>query len=68
MDQRIAGRPGYGMTEALTEAQRYPLMTEEGRGLLRWLHESEYAPRYNHHCGPRLSAEGLRRDGASVPV
>jgi phenylacetate-CoA ligase len=61
MDAGIAGRSGDGMTEALTEAQRYPLMTEDGRRLLRWLHECDYAPRYNHHCGPRLTAEGLGR-------
>jgi phenylacetate-CoA ligase len=49
------------MAEALNEAQRYPLLTPEGRRLLQWLHECEYAPRYNHHCGNRLSAAGLRR-------
>jgi phenylacetate-CoA ligase len=49
------------MVEALTEQQRYPLMTDEGRRLLEWLHENEFAPRYNHHCGPRLTAEGLDR-------
>ena len=49
------------MVEALIEEQRYPLMTDEGRRLLQWLHESEFAPRYNHHCGPRLTAERLGR-------
>jgi len=49
------------MVEALTQAQRYPFLTGDGRRLLEWLHESEFAPRYNHHCGPRLTAQGLGR-------
>lgn len=47
------------MDEALTEAERYPWLTSGARGLLRWLHEHPSAPRFNHHCGDRLSAAGL---------
>ncbi|MBI5031015.1 MAG: AMP-binding protein [Chloroflexi bacterium] len=49
------------MVEALSESERFPLLTAEGRRLLHWLHENEFAPRYNHHCGDRLTTEGLRR-------
>ena len=49
------------MVETLSETERFPLLTEEGRRLLRRLHENEFAPRYNHHCGDRLTIEGLRR-------
>jgi phenylacetate-CoA ligase len=49
------------MSTALTETERYPWLTPEARSLLAWLHEAEHAPRYNHHCGDRLSAEGLAR-------
>ncbi len=49
------------MTEALTETERYPWLTAEGRLLLDWLHEHPHAPRYNHHCGDRLTAAGLER-------
>jgi phenylacetate-CoA ligase len=45
----------------LTDAQRHPLLTDAGRALLRWLHEHEAAPRFNHRCGDRLTAEGLVR-------
>ena len=49
------------MTTALTEAERFPWLTTDAAGLLRWLHEHPSAPRYNHHCGDRLSAAGLAR-------
>lgn len=49
------------MDNALTEAERHPLLTDAGRALLRWLHEHEAAPRFNHRCGDRLTADGLAR-------
>ena len=47
------------MTEALTEIERYPWLTDDSRRLLEWLHEHPHAPRYNHHCGDRLTVAGL---------
>ena len=44
---------------ALTEAQRRPLIDDDGRRLLQDLLEHEHAPRYNHTCGDRLTAAGL---------
>jgi len=49
------------VTPALTEAERFPWLTTDAAGLMRWLHEHPSAPRYNHHCGDRLSAAGLAR-------
>lgn len=49
------------MDEPLTEQQRFPLLTDEGCWMLRWLQEHPHAPRYNFPCGDRLDAEGLRR-------
>jgi phenylacetate-CoA ligase len=67
MDERVSPSEAGALSEgaltegALTEAQRFPLLTAEGRRLLHWLHESPFAPRYTNRCGSRLSAEGLRR-------
>jgi phenylacetate-CoA ligase len=47
--------------DGLTETERYPWLTADARTLLAWLHESEAAPRFNHHCGDRLPAAGLAR-------
>jgi phenylacetate-CoA ligase len=47
--------------EALTTAERYPLLTEAGRAMLRWLYEHPHAPRFNHHCGDRLTSDTLRQ-------
>ena len=49
------------MDDELTEAQRHPLLTDAGRELLCWMHEHEAAPRFNHRCGDRLTADGLAR-------
>lgn len=49
------------LTEALSESDRFPWLTSAAGELLRWLHEHPSAPRYNHHCGDRLSAAGLER-------
>jgi phenylacetate-CoA ligase len=47
--------------QTLTENQRFPLLTEDGRRLLRWLQEHPAAPRYNYGCGDQLTREGLER-------
>jgi len=47
--------------DGLTESERFPLMTDEGRRLLAALHESDVAPRYNHWCGDRLTQDGLHK-------
>lgn len=43
----------------LTELERRPLIDADGRRLLESLLEHEHAPRYNHTCGDRLTAERL---------
>jgi phenylacetate-CoA ligase len=45
----------------LTDAERFPLLTEKGRARLQALREHPCAPRYNHPCGEQLTAEGLAR-------
>jgi phenylacetate-CoA ligase len=45
----------------LTDTDRFPLLSDEGRRLLRWLREHPHAPRYTAQCGNRLTAEYLRR-------
>src|SRR5579862_3235646 len=45
----------------MTESERFPLLTDEGRRMLRWLEEHPHAPRYNHRCGDRLDRAGLGR-------
>src|SRR5262245_11194384 len=45
----------------LNEAERFPLLNETGRSLLKWMLEHPSAPRYNYSCGDQLTAEGLRR-------
>jgi phenylacetate-CoA ligase len=49
------------MPETLTDAERFPLITDEGRKLLRRLREHPHAPRYTAVCGNRLTADYLRR-------
>lgn len=45
--------------ELLTERDRFPLLTPESQRRLRSLWEDPHAPRFNHRCGDRLTAEGL---------
>jgi phenylacetate-CoA ligase len=45
----------------MTDAERFPLLTEPGRQLLQWMREHPRAPRYTARCGNRLTAESLRR-------
>ena len=49
------------MTDTLSGADRYPWLTDDSRRLLDWMYEYPAAPRFNHHCGDRLSAAGLER-------
>src|SRR5439155_23312850 len=49
------------MTEMLTDEERFPLMTEQGRVFLRALREHAYAPVYAAASGNRLTAERLAR-------
>ncbi len=43
----------------LTEAERFPLLTESSRGMLRRLQQHAHAPRWTYQCGDRLDAAGL---------
>lgn len=44
---------------ALTDEDRFPVMTPAAWERLRWLRESEHAPRYTGPCGHRLRPEGV---------
>lgn len=46
---------------ALTDAERFPLISSDGMEWLRELREHRFAPRYNMRCGDRLTAAGLER-------
>ncbi|HEX8833329.1 MAG TPA: hypothetical protein VF719_03975, partial [Abditibacteriaceae bacterium] len=46
---------------ALTDAERYPLLTKNGQEMLRRLREHPCAPRYNHICGDRMNTAALER-------
>jgi phenylacetate-CoA ligase len=43
----------------LTEAERFPLLTERSRAMLRRLQQHAHAPRWTYQCGDRLDAAGL---------
>jgi phenylacetate-CoA ligase len=43
----------------LTEAERFPLLPERSRAMLRRLQQHRHAPRWTYHCGERLDAAGL---------
>ena len=45
----------------LNEAERQPLLTGEGRKLLKWMQEHPNAPKYNYQCGDQLTGEMLER-------
>src|SRR5438128_8139610 len=49
------------MSAELTQDERYPWLTTSSRQLLEGLQEHPAAPRFNHHCGDRLTAAGLER-------
>ncbi|HEX7378913.1 MAG TPA: AMP-binding protein [Pirellulales bacterium] len=43
----------------LTEAERFPLLTDRGRAMLSRLRQHEHAPRWTYSCGERLTEAGL---------
>jgi phenylacetate-CoA ligase len=43
----------------LTEAERFPLLTERSRATLRRLQQHPHAPRWTYPCGERLDSAGL---------
>jgi phenylacetate-CoA ligase len=43
----------------LTEADRFPLLTDRSRAMLRRLQQHPHAPRWTYPCGDRLDAAGL---------
>ncbi|HKZ68456.1 MAG TPA: hypothetical protein VJ020_00150 [Anaerolineales bacterium] len=45
----------------MNDSARFPLLTAEGRRLLRWMREHPHAPKYTAVCGNRLTAGYLRR-------
>jgi phenylacetate-CoA ligase len=47
------------MDNLLTESERFPLLTDSGRAMLRRLHQHPHAPRWTYQCGERLDADGL---------
>jgi phenylacetate-CoA ligase len=46
---------------ALTDTQRWPLLTPSSERMLAGLRSHPNAPRYNHECGDRLTAEARDR-------
>jgi len=48
------------MKDILTSKIEYPRITDQGRRLLRRLHEDDDAPRYNYYCGDRLTDAGAQ--------
>jgi phenylacetate-CoA ligase len=45
----------------MSDSDRFPLLTEAGRALLKRLREHPHAPRYTAQCGNRLTPDYLRR-------
>lgn len=45
--------------DMLTDAERHPLLSHEGRAMLKALREHPQAPRFNALCGDRLDRNGL---------
>ena len=54
------------MTEALSWSERFPDLTDDGRRLLKWLHEHPHAPKFNHRCGDRMNAAARERASAAI--
>ncbi|TCO53063.1 AMP-binding protein [Actinocrispum wychmicini] len=46
---------------ALTDSERWPLLTDAGRAMLTRLREHPHAPHYNHACGDRLTQASVDR-------
>jgi len=49
------------IAETITDADRYPTLTESGRQMLRFLREHPNAPVYRNESGNRLSAADVER-------
>lgn len=47
--------------DEVTERDRFPLLDERGRRMLNRLRQHPHSPKFNYHCGEKLTAEGLRR-------
>jgi phenylacetate-CoA ligase len=47
--------------EIVTDAERYPTLTEDGREMLQFLREHPHAPIYRNESGNRLTAEDIER-------
>ncbi|MCA9130687.1 MAG: AMP-binding protein [Planctomycetales bacterium] len=47
------------MDRPITEAERFPLLTERSRAMLRRLKQHANAPRWTYQCGERLDSAGL---------
>lgn len=47
--------------EIVTDAERYPTLTEDGRKLLQFLREHPHAPIYRNESGNRLTTEDIER-------
>lgn len=45
--------------EHITDAERYPTLTEHGRQMLQFLHEHRHAPIFRNESGNRLRAEDV---------
>jgi phenylacetate-CoA ligase len=59
-----SGNPYAGADAAddtVTDADRYPTLSEHGRRMLRFLREHPHAPIYRHESGNRLSADDVAR-------
>jgi phenylacetate-CoA ligase len=55
------GESDMATDDSLADRHRFPLLTPQSERRLRSLWEDRHAPRFNHRCGDRLSAEGLAR-------
>ena len=44
----------------LSENERYPLISQSGKKLLKALHEHPSAPLFNHHVGDRIDSSALK--------
>jgi phenylacetate-CoA ligase len=47
--------------EIITDAERYPTLTEDGRRMLRFLREHPHAPIFRNESGNRLTAEDVAK-------
>lgn len=45
--------------DIITDADRYPTLTEDGRRMLQFLREHPHAPIFRNECGNRLSADDI---------